>query len=315
VTGTLSVPSLSESFTIEYSAIVDRPPLEWPKGARVAVWIAPNVELYQYRPPQNPHTKIYTRLGEPDPMVYSMLDYGNRVGFWRMVDVLDEYDVPASVSLNLAVLDHFPEIGEAIAERPWEIFSHGLYNSQFLYGMTRDEETAWVAENVAALHRHTGRRLKGMFGPALSQTPASMEIWAKAGLEYVVGLLMDDQPFVVNTRSGPLVSIPYAWDVNDALVMGGLPGRGGRYEARDFLEICKDQFDVLYAEGAETGRVMCVALHPFVIGQPWRTSYLDAALEYILSHDDIWLATAGQIAEFYTREVGVEPGTPTEASQ
>jgi peptidoglycan/xylan/chitin deacetylase (PgdA/CDA1 family) len=137
-----------------------------------------------------------------------------------------------------------------------------------------------------------------MFGPALSQTPQSMEIWAEAGITYVVDWFMDDQPFPLHVNSGKLVNVTYGWETNDARAMGG-PAYGGAYETDYFLQICKDQFDVLYDEGAESGRVMCIALHPFLIGQPWRTRYLDELFSYVLGHEGVWLTTAEAIADYY----------------
>ena len=289
---------VDENPYVAYSAIVDRPPLRWPNGERVALWVAPNVEHYELQPPSNDYRRFWTRVPEPDVMSYSFTDYGNRVGFWRMLEVLDHYEIPASVSLNLGVLDMFPEITEAIVERNWSIFSHGIFNTRFLFGMTPDEERAWLQDNAETLRRHTGKPLRGMFGPALSQTPQSMEIWAEAGIRYVVDWFMDDQPFPLITRSGKLVNVTYGWETNDARAMGG-PGYGGAYETDYFLQICKDQFDVLYDEGAESGRVMCIALHPFLIGQPWRVRYLDELFSYILGHSGVWLTTAEEIAEHY----------------
>jgi peptidoglycan/xylan/chitin deacetylase (PgdA/CDA1 family) len=283
---------------VGYSAIVDRPPIRWPNGARIALWVAPNIEHYEYQPPPNDHRQFWTRVPVPDVMGYSFADYGNRVGFWRMLEVLDHYEIPASVSLNLGVLDMFPEIGEAIAERNWSVFSHGIFNTRFLFGMTPDEERAWVQDNIETLRRHTGLPLRGMFGPALSQTPNSMEIWAEAGLTYVVDWFMDDQPFPLDVKSGKLVNVTYGWETNDARAMGGA-AYGGTYETDYFLQICKDQFDVLYDEGAESGRVMCIALHPFLIGQPWRVRYLDDLFSYVLQHEGVWLTTAEAIADFY----------------
>src|SRR5262249_1770670 len=111
---------------IRYSPIVDRPRIEWPGGAHVAFWISPNIEFWQFRPPPNPYRRTWARMPEPpDVLMYGHKDYGNRVGLWRMLPVFDHYGVRATVSLNVAVLDHFPEICEAMVERDWDFMSHG----------------------------------------------------------------------------------------------------------------------------------------------------------------------------------------------
>jgi allantoinase len=155
-----------------------------------------------------------------------------------------------------------------------------------------------VGENLSLFRRHTGRQLKGMFGPALSQTPQSMEIWAEAGISYVVDWFMDDQPFPIHVKSGRLVNVTYGWETNDARSMGG-SAFGGAFEVDYFTQICKRQFDVLYDEGDAGGRVMCIALHPYLMGQPWRIGYLEELFAYIRGHDRVWLTTAEEIAEHY----------------
>ena len=163
-------------------------------------------------------------------MGYGLRDYGNRVGFWRLLELFDHYSLRPSVSLNLAVLDQYPEISDAMLTRDWSIFSHGIYNTRFLFGMTREEEQVWVQKNLDTFRRHTGRALKGMVGPAGSLTLNSMELWAEAVITYAVYWFLDDQPFLINVKNGSLVNVPYSWEVNDARTMGGI-AFGGVYEA------------------------------------------------------------------------------------
>jgi allantoinase len=283
---------------IPYLPIVSRPRIEWPNGARVALWVAPNIEHYQYLPPHNDFMRPWPRVPAPDVFHYSYYDYGNRVGFWRLIEVLDHHGVRATASLNLAVLDHYPEIRDAIVERDWAIMSHGIYNTSYLFGLSEEEERAYFRDNVDTVRRHTGRQLKGMLGPAGSVTTNTMRLMVEAGLVYSADWLIDDQPFPIVTSSGRLVGVPYSNDVNDDSLMAMGFGAGG-YEADDFVQVCKDQFDVLYREGADSGRVMCIALHAYVMGHPHRIGYLDEALDYVLSHDGVWMTTADEIAEHY----------------
>src|SRR5437762_2605389 len=124
---------------LPYLPLRRRPRIRWPNGARLALWVAPNVEVYELLPPENP---LFTAWGRvpvaPDVMSYAYRDFGNRVGFWRLLEVLDRYAVRATASLNVAVLDHFPEIGRAMADRDWAFMGHGLYNTHFLYGIERE---------------------------------------------------------------------------------------------------------------------------------------------------------------------------------
>ena len=278
---------------VDYSPIIERPPIRWPNGARVALWIAPNIEHYEYLPDFDGVRTAWPRVPIPDVQQYSYRDYGNRVGFWRMTDVLDKHNIRCCVSLNLAVLEHYPEIAEAMIERNYDFMSHGIYNTRYLNALTEEEEREFYRDNIETLRRHTGKPLKGMLGPAVSGTDRTPDLMAEAGLIYHTDWVHDDQPVPIRVKSGKLVSVPYSIELND------VPVFRSNFEGEYFASICKAQFDQLYEEGAESGRVMCIALHPYLIGQAHRVKYLDEILGYIMSHDGVWQTTADEIAEHY----------------
>jgi peptidoglycan/xylan/chitin deacetylase (PgdA/CDA1 family) len=278
---------------VDYSPIIDRPPITWPGKARVALWVSPNVEHYEYLPSFDAKRDPYPRSPHPDVQQYSYCDYGNRIGFWRMLEVLDRHSVRCTVSLNLAVLDHFPEIKQAMVDRQWAFMSHGVYNTQYITTFGEDRERAFILDNIDAVKRHTGQQLKGFFGPSFSGTERTPDLLAEAGILYHCDWVHDDQPVPIRVKTGRLISVPYSIEINDGVVLRTYCD--GEYFAR----ICKAQFDQLYHEGAESGRVMCIALHPFLIGQPHRVDHLDDVLRYILSHDGVWQTTADDIAEYY----------------
>ena len=278
---------------LAYSPIIDRPPLKWPNDARVAFWVAPNVEFYEYLPDFDGVRNAWPRTPSPDVREYGYRDYGNRVGFWRMVEVLDKYRIKCGVSLNLAVLEHHPEILEAMLQRKWDFMSHGIYNTRYLYACSEDEEREFYRDCIATLKRHTGKQLKGMLGPAFSGTERTPDLIAEAGLTYLAGWAHDDQPTPMKVKSGRLITVPYSVELNDSPIF--LSNHEGDY----FFRICKAQFDQLYKEGEQGGRVMCIAIHPWRIGSPHRIKYLDAILRYIMSHDGVWQATSDEIADYY----------------
>ena len=278
---------------VDYSPIIERPPIRWPNSARVALWIAPNIEHYEYLPEFDGVRTPWPRVPIPDVQQYSYRDYGNRVGFWRMTEVLDKHNIRCCVSLNLAVLEHYPEIAEAMIERDYDFMSHGIYNTRYLNALSEEEEREFYRDNIETLRRHTGKPLKGMLGPAVSGTDRTPDLMAEAGLIYHTDWVHDDQPVPIRVKSGKLVSVPYSFELND------VPVFRSNFEGDYFAQICKAQFDQLYEEGAESGRVMCIALHPYLIGQPHRVKYLDEILGYIMSHEGVWQTTADEIAEHY----------------
>lgn len=284
-----------------YSAIVDRPPLVWPGGARTAVWIVPNIEHYEYLPAEVRVRDPWPRTPHPDVLGYGLRDYGNRVGVWRLFEVLDRHRVRATVSLSLSVLELYPDLFAAMESRHWEYMSHGLFNTRYHWGYSPEEERAAV-EHCQAIHlRLTGRRLAGWFSPAASYTLSTPEVVAAAGFSYLCDFQHDDQPFPIRTRQGNLVSLPYSMEVNDAIAWR----RGEAIEA--FEQTVRDEFDTLHAEGS---RVMCIAIHPFLMGQPHRIRALDRALAHVLGHAGVWCATGSEIVAAWREQ---QPPGPVSA--
>ena len=280
-------------YRIAYSPIIERPPIKWPNNARVALWITPNIEHREYLPALDGVRDPWPRTPHPDVQSYAFCDYSNRVGFWRMLPVLDHYGIKCCVSLNLAVLEHYPEIAEAMVQRDWDFMSHGIYNTRFINTYSEEQEREFYRDSIETLKRHTGKTLKGMLGPAESQTERTPDLMAEAGLIYHTDWRLDDQPVPIKVKSGKMVAVPYTSELNDGRVFIH------NHEAEYFALICKAQFDQLYKEGAESGRQMCIALHPQLIGQPHRIKYLDEILSYIMSHEGVWQTTADEIAEYY----------------
>ena len=282
---------------IAYSALPERAPLRWPGGARVAVWVAPNIEHYEYLPELVRVRNPWPRVPHPDILGYGLRDYGNRVGVWRLMALFDRLRLPVTVSLSMAVLDLYPEIAQAMLERQWEFMSHGLYNTRYHWGLSEDEERAAI-EQCQQIHlRHTGRRLPGWFSPAASNTLQTPDLVAESGIAYLCDLYHDEQPTEVRVRSGELISLPYSMEINDSIAW-----RRG-IEAQAFAQKIRDEFDVLYAEGAVHGRVMNIAVHPFIMGQPHRIEALEQALSYIAQHEGVWWATGSQIVQHYRQHL------------
>ena len=271
----------------------DRPIITWPGGARLAFWVAPNVEYYEFQPPTTPARAAWFRP-VPDILGYGLRDYGNRAGIWRMIEVMDRHAIRGSVSLNVAVCDHHPEIAKALADRGWEFFSHGIYNTRYLYGLDEAQERAVIRDVKDSVKRWSGQELAGWLSPALSNTERTMDLLAEEGVKYTLDLLHDDQPTPVKVRRGRLISVPYSLEVNDWTAL-----HVAQATPAEYVETCKLQFDRLYAEGATNGRVMCLPLHPFLVGLPHRVDALAEVLGYIMGHAGIWHATGREIADWY----------------
>jgi peptidoglycan/xylan/chitin deacetylase (PgdA/CDA1 family) len=267
-----------------YQAIVDRPRVEWPGEARVAVWVIPNIE----------HFHIEIGAAAPDIRNHSRRDYGNRVGVWRIMEVLARHGVRGTVALNGEVGRHYPRIMEEAVRLKWELMGHGLTNSVMLTGLSKDGETALIAETRAMIEQW-GQKMRGWLGPGLTETWDTLDLLREHGVEYVCDWVNDDLPYRMNNG---LYSIPYSIELNDMPLFNTPSIAIDEFHRR----IC-ESFDVLYEEGARNARVMAIALHPFLIGVPHRIRTLDRALSYIASHRNVWFATGSEIIDAYRKKV------------
>ncbi|MCZ6728882.1 MAG: polysaccharide deacetylase family protein [SAR324 cluster bacterium] len=277
----------------EYWPYVNRPKITWPNGARIAFWVAPNIEYYELDPPINP---TWTPPGRPVPdvMYYSHRDFGNRVGVWRMMEAMDRCGVRGSISLNVALCDHHPEIIAACAERDWEFFSHGIYNTRFTYEMDEAQERAMIEDAFATVEKYTRTRLAGWLAPALTNTERTIDLLAEYGIQYTCDLFHDDQPQPLRVNNGRLISMPYSLEMNDIIVYNF-----DLSSPRHYANVIRAQFEQLYEEGGESGTVMCIPLHPFLVGQAHRIGPFEEALAYIAGHENVWVTTGREIAAWY----------------
>jgi len=277
---------------ITYSAITERVPLVWPSDARIALWVAPNIEHYEYLPALVKVRYPWPRTPHPDILGYGQRDYGNRVGVWRFFELMDRFKIKCTVSLSMAVLTMYPDIAREMTKREWEFMSHGIFNTRYHWNMTEEEERAEI-EKAQQIHIDSvGTPFKGWFSPAASNTLNTPDLVAEAGISYICDFYHDDQPTEINVKSGRLISLPYSMEINDSIAW-----RRG-IEAKEFARNICDTFDTLYAEG---GRVMNIAIHPFIMGQPQRIGYLSQAFEHIFSHPGVWCATGSEIVSHYAK--------------
>ena len=274
---------------------IDRTKLEWPEGKTVAVWVSPNLEFYEIDPPTNPHRRSWPRP-HPDIVGYGHRDHANRVGFWRMAEVMERHGFPGSVSLSIALCQHHPDVVAEANRLGWEFFSHGIYNTRYSYGMDEAQERAIIEDSIRTVREATGQTIKGWLAPALTHTTRTLDLIAEYGMTYTCDLYHDDQPNPVNVANGRLISMPYSIEVNDHygfFVYNMSP--------REYAETLIRQYDRLAEEGAESGTVMCIPLHPYLIGQAHRIAAFEAVLEHIVADGRGWITRSGDIADHFLK--------------
>ena len=282
-----------ENLLYSYWPIIERPRLEWPDGKRIAFYLGLNIEHYEI---DKPSTSIFANTASlaPDPLNYGWRDYGPRVGLWRMMEVMDKHGVRGSVLLNSDVCTRYPQIISEGNKRGWVWLAHGKNNAIFEAGMSLEEERTYLTDVVGTIRQHTGQQPKGWLGPALTETFNTPDILAELGLTYILDWCNDDQPYPVNVKSGRMISVPYSIEVNDIPLFVGKSLSG-----EDFYRTLVDQFEGLYEAAGTSGLVMALAVHPFVIGLPFRLKYLSRFLAHITAEKGVWVTTSDEISAWY----------------
>lgn len=280
-----------------YRAITDRADYTWPNGARLAVYIGLNLEHFAFA--EGLGAELAPGGPSPDVLNYAWRDYGNRVGAWRMRDLFDAMDMPVSVLANSVMYDYAPDLMTAFRERGDEIVGHGRTNSERQSVLDNAEEAALIDEATKTLTYAEGTAPKGWLSPWIAESLDTPDLLVEAGYGYTLNWCMDDQPVWMQTRAGRLLSIPYPQEVND------IPSIVARKDsAEQFADMIIDNFDEMLGQSATQPLVMGIALHPYLVGQPYRLRQLRRALTHICAHrDDIWLTRSGEIHDYCRHDI------------
>jgi peptidoglycan/xylan/chitin deacetylase (PgdA/CDA1 family) len=274
----------------DYVPITKRPVYDWPEGKRLAVVFNNNIEWFAFGAGLGSDS-----TGLPMPQSqrnYAWRDYGNRVGIWSYLDLLDEFGLPGAHNVNSAVLEACPEIVARLKGRGDEFVGHGRTNSERQDVFWEDDEARLIAECTEIVARLSGSKPTGWLGPYIAQTRVTLDLLKEAGYRYVMDWALDDQPVWMQTRSGPILSVPYPLELNDS---PSLLNR--QHTGRQFAEMIVDQFDEMLDQSRKYPLVCAISVHPFIIGQPHRLRPFRNAVRHIMEHrDDIWITTPGEIA-------------------
>ncbi|MGI9316858.1 MAG: polysaccharide deacetylase family protein [bacterium] len=291
----------------DYVPINRREHYTWPDGKRLAFYIALNIEHFAFLTGRgmDPHN----RSGQQSTRNWAWRDYGNRIGNWRLFEILDELKLPASILLNSTCCTEYPEIIEKIKQRGDDVLGHGRTNAETPHSFPWEEdERRAIQECTDVITKHVGVRPTGWMGPGAIETNVTADLLKEAGYTHLLDWPVDDQPMWMRTRSGPIMSIPYPMELNDAgtLVMRDHTGR-------DFADMVVDQFEELLEQSEKQPLVFSLSLHGFIVGQPFRLRPLRKAIQHCVEHEhakDVWFTRAGEIYNYCANlKPGIIPGS------
>ena len=287
-----------------YIPMTERQPLRWPNGARVALIMTFNLETWDLTKDTD---KAYYAGGPPilpdvlpgrvpDFPNFTWREYGQRVGIWRLYELFDQLGAKASCTTNAVTFDRRRAMVQAVLDRGWELLAHNWEQGELLsdYSDEPAKEREIVLRTLAKYEAETGRKALGWLSSSLRGTLQTADILAEQGCLFYCDIMNDDQPYLLNTPSGPIVSIPYSNEINDFTLL-----TRRNYTTDQFRDILIEELDVLYAEGASSGRIMNVGLHPHVSGRAHRVRAIREFIEHAKSLPGVWWATREEIARFY----------------
>jgi peptidoglycan/xylan/chitin deacetylase (PgdA/CDA1 family) len=240
---------------------------------------------------------------QPDVLNYSWREYGNRVGAWRCLELFDQLGFPSTGIINTALYDHCPELIEAMVKRGDELIGHGHTNAERQAALGEEGERALLSFCRETIQARSGQTPQGWLSPWLSESFVTPDLLAETGYAYTLNWCHDDQPMLMKTRGDkPLWSVPYPQELNDIPMIVAR-----QMDAKDFAQMVIDQFDEMLLQSIQQPLVMGIALHPYLMGQPYRLKHLRTALQHIAAHRDggkVWLTTPGQICDYMQKVSG-----------
>jgi allantoinase len=286
------------------SSLPKRPPLAWPDGRKVAVCIVISAEYYEMQPPAGSFVPPnlpggFGRAPYPDVRAFSQREYGNRVGIFRVMEALDRHAIKATVALDASIAGRYPNLVAEFRRRDWEIAAHGFSLTRVISNhLSEDKEREHIRDVLEIIERATGTRPAGWHGPEYGESERTVALLAELGLAYVLDWPNDEQPYPMRASERPIISLPMALELDDVVA-----NYHRRIPMARWVRAVQDAVDQLVADSSVSGRHLVLNLHPWLIGQPHRISYLEEVLTALCARDDLWIATAGQIVRHYRAQI------------
>lgn len=281
-----------------WSALKDRPPVVWPGGKRVAVWVCVSLEWFPITPGDTPfRAPGHMVTPYPDYRHYTSRDYGTRVGFYRLLDAFAAAGVKVSVACNSAIAERYRQVIADIVAAGHEIIAHSTdMNGTIATGLAETDERTLIATSLDTLERAAGMRPRGWLSIARSQSWATMDLLREAGLAYACDWVNDELPY---RFTNGLVNLPLNHELSDRQVVTVQQQSADSYagQLRDACNWLSAEAD---AQGG--GRMLPIHLTPYIMGLPYRIDALEALLADLTAREDTWFASGGEIVDCWTAQ-------------
>lgn len=280
----------------DYSAIVDRAPLKLPNQARIIFWTIVNLEVWDIARPMARQV-LAPPTGQvllPDVPNWSWHEYGMRVGVWRFFALFKRLGIRPTLAINARVCEDYVRVAQQAKDDGWEFMGHA-YEQGPIHKV--EDQAAMIRRSVDVIARFTGSPPLGWLGPGLTQTLETPDLLTASGIQYIGDWVYDDEPTTIRTAHGPLITLPYTMETNDIPMML-VQHHESDYLARRTI----DQFERLHAEGAERAKIVALAIHPYISGQPHRIKYLERIYEHVAGFEGVLHWNGPQILDWYRQQ-------------
>jgi len=227
----------------------------------------------------------------PDVPNWAWHEYGMRVGVWRFFELFARLEIRPTLSINARVCEEYERVARAARDAGWEFMGHA-WEQMPIHQV--DDQFAMINQSLGVLERFAGTRPVGWLGPGLTETEDTPDLLAAAGVKYIGDWVYDDEPTEIRTAHGPLVTLPYTVELNDIPMM-----LVQHHESAYFTQRCVDTFERLYSEGAERAKIMAIAIHPYISGQPHRIKYLEAVYDHVSRFAGVLHWNGAEILDWY----------------
>ncbi|WP_320837216.1 polysaccharide deacetylase family protein [Zhongshania sp.] len=283
-----------------WSMLADRKPVQWPEGKKLALWVNVNLQFY----PMNQRGVPFAVPGGmtmpyPDLRHYSLRDYGNRVGLFRIIKALDRFGVTPSFAVNSRLLERTPYLVGLLRERGNEILGHGLHMDALHYGgQDEGEERAQIRESLDCLRELTQQAVHGWLSPVRNESENTPDLLAEHDIRYFADWVNDDMPYQFSTRTKPLIAMPLSNEVEDRFVIVS-----NQHSEASWAEQVDDAANYLLAEAqASGGRMLGLNIHPWLLGHAHRIKFFEDVLATLSANPLVWSASPSAILDTWSEQ-------------
>ncbi|WP_317928526.1 polysaccharide deacetylase family protein [Halioxenophilus sp. WMMB6] len=279
----------------EWSLLAERPPVQWPQGAKLAVWVNVNLQFFPLNQRKNPVAVPGGMvMPYPDLRHFTLRDYGNRVGIYRLFKALDRFNIEPTIAINGVLVERAPYLMDMVRERGNEVIGHGWQMDMLHHGeVDQAEEAEWVSRTLDSLRQRFDQPVRGWLSPGRLESPNTPELLAANGIDYLCDWVNDELPYRFNTQAKVITALPLSNELDDFFILGN-----NLHSEESYADQIEDACDLLLAEAEnEGGRLLALNIHPWLLGQPHRIASLERILDYISNKSGVWSASASAICD------------------